>query len=135
MREQSATFPEISDRAAIETARVWHCKYRTLEPLSRFRNLRGLDIASFPDVTLEPVASLDHLWYISILHHPNVTALSHLQALRSLQTLRLHTLPSWDSSGKQTIAHSLDPLAELAQLRHVELLGVVPADQSLSALE
>lgn len=134
-RDQATSFPDVADPDAVETARVWHCKYRTLEPLSRFKNLRGLEVATFPDLSLEPIGSLGQLRYLSVLHLPKVTELSHLQGLLALETLGLQTLPSWDSSGKRTVVQSLDPLTQLEQLRHIELLGVIPSDQSLMALE
>jgi hypothetical protein len=61
--------------------------------------------------------------------------LGPLARLTSLVTLRLETLPSWDASGKRTIVESLEPLAELKALEHVELFSVLPPDRSLEPLE
>jgi len=69
------------------------------------------------------------------MHMPNVSDLGPLRRLTSLRTIRLSTLPSWDSSGKKTTVRSLEPLAELPNLAHVELLGVLPEDGTLHALE
>jgi hypothetical protein len=52
----------------------------------------------------------------------------------SPEVLSLSTLPSWDSSNKRIRVRSLLPLVGLPRLQHVELLGVVPADDSLNAL-
>jgi hypothetical protein len=64
-----------------------------------------------------------------------VQDLAPLARLTQLEALQLATLPSWDASGKKTIVGSLDPLAELPLLKHLELFGVVPQDKSLAALE
>lgn len=134
-RNTAKVFPEIAEQDSIETARVWHCKYRTLEPLRELTNLRVLDVATYPDDSLEELAGLAKLEYLSILHLPKVTDLSPLARLTSLTTLRLATLPSWDSSGKRTVVTSLEPLTKLEALRHVELFSVVPPDRSLGPLE
>ncbi len=45
IREAAKIFPEVADQHSIESARIWHCKYRTLEPIKEFTNLRVLDVA------------------------------------------------------------------------------------------
>ncbi len=135
MREPGKEFPVLPSPNAVETLRVWHCKYRTLAQLSKFTNLQGLEVASFPDDTLDSVGELHGLRYLRILHLRRVTQLTPLRNLRSLITLRLDTLPSWDASRKKTIVESLAPLAALEDLRHIELFGVVPADGSLRPLQ
>ena len=135
VREPERDFPEIQTPGSVETLRVWHCKYRTVGPVALFKNLRGLEIASYPDETLEPVEKLTELRYLRILHLPKVTNLGPLGRLGSLVTLRLDTLPSWDASRKRTIVDSLAPLGLLKNLEHIELFGVVPADHSLRPLE
>lgn len=135
MRDNAREFPVAEDVGAITAARVWHCKYRTLEPLGRFHSLETLVVATWPDSSLEVLGELQRLSYLSLLHLPKVTDLAPLAALQNLVTLRLHTLPSWDSSGKKTTVRSLEPLALLPSLRHLELFGVVPEDGSLAPLE
>jgi hypothetical protein len=134
-RDPAKTFPEIANTGSIETACIWHCKYRTLEPLGELRSLRELVIATFPDDSLEVIGRLSALQYLRILHLPKVTDLAPLAGLTSLITLRLATLPSWDSSGKRTVVASLEPLTALKALRHVELFSVVPPDRSLESLK
>ena len=77
---------------------------------------------------------LSNLRYLSIVHLPRVSDLGPLSKLESLETVALHTLPSWDQSNKRTNVRSLSPLTALPRLRHIELLGVVPEDESLRAL-
>ena len=47
----------------------------------------------------------------------------------------METIPTWDSSDKVTEVSSLEPIAQLTNLRHLALLGVIPNDRSLSAIE
>lgn len=93
-----------------------------------------LDIATYPDETLELISSLKKITYLRILHLPNISDLSPLAALQNLQSLSLATLPSWDASGKVTVVESLEPLVRLPKLRHLELFGVRPKDKSLRPL-
>jgi hypothetical protein len=134
MRDEAKAFPDV-DGKDLSSLRVWHCKYASLASLREFSYLRGLDIATFPDASLDPLSALTELRYLSILHLPRVADLGPLRGLVSLRMLRLRTLPSWDSSRKRTFVESLEPLGFLDALRHVELLGVVPADASLAPLE
>jgi hypothetical protein len=55
--------------------------------------------------------------------------------LRSLVTLRLATLPSWDSSGRTTAVSSIEPITALPNLLHLELFGIVPPKGSLGVLD
>jgi hypothetical protein len=134
-RDTARTFPEIAEPDSIETARVWHCKYGTLEPLRALTSLRVLVIATYPDDALEALSGLTNLTYLRILHLPKVSDLAPLAQLTSLTTLCLATLPSWDASGKRTVVASLEPLTRLEALRHIELFSVVPPDKSLKPLE
>jgi hypothetical protein len=134
-RDTAKVFPEVSEPDAIETARVWHCRYRTLEPLGELKNLRVLIVATYPDDSLEVISRLTDLTYLRILHLPKVTDLAPLARLTSLTTLCLATLPSWDASGKTTVVASLEPLTRLEVLRHIELFSVVPPEKSLEPLE
>ena len=125
----------MNDPQAVDSLRIWHCKYRSLQGLQVFAQVRTLLIATYPDPTLELLTPLVRLRYLSILHLPKVTDLAPLQHLRELEVLSLATLPSWDSSGKTTEVDSLEPLAHLPALRHLELFGVRPRDHSLAPLE
>jgi hypothetical protein len=58
-----------------------------------------------------------------------------LARLTQLTSLSLSTLPGWDASGKTTTIRSLEPLAALPALAHLELFGVCPPDKSLGPLE
>jgi Leucine-rich repeat (LRR) protein len=135
MRDGARSLPAHPSPLQVTAIRIWHCKYKSLSGLSNYENLKTLVIATYPDTDLEPLASLSNLDYLSITHLPNVSDLAPLGHLQRLSTIRLSTLPSWDSSGKQTTVHSLEPLAELPALTHLELFGVLPEDGSLQALE
>lgn len=133
LRDEARTLPVHPEPATVTAARVWHCKYKSLEGLSAFVNLKTLVIATYPDTDLTPLGGLSHLEYLSIMHMPKISDLGPLSQLQGLRTIRLSTLPSWDSSGKKTIVHSLTPIAELPDLVHVELFGVLPEDGTLHA--
>jgi hypothetical protein len=47
----------------------------------------------------------------------------------------LSTLPSWDASRKTTTIESLEPLAAIPALAHLELFSICPPDKSLVPLE
>jgi hypothetical protein len=134
VRDKARSFPSVADADEVQTLRVWHCKFLTLDPIARFANLRGLEIATYPDDSLVVIGELRMVQYLRVLHMPRVRDLSPLAQLESLVTLRLDTLPSWDNSGKGTTVQSLGPLAHLQALEHLELFGVVPADGSLEPL-
>jgi hypothetical protein len=135
IRDRAQIFPSVTKPDAVRTLRIWHCGYVTLSPISQLTQLRGLEIAGYPNTSLEILAGLRELRYLRILHLPEVTALTTLRNLTSLVTLRLDTLPSWDSSRRKTTVESLIPLARLTALEHIELLGIVPLDGSLAPLE
>jgi hypothetical protein len=134
MRDERSEFPPVDQPQAVHSARVWHCKYRSLAQLAELPKLETLVIASYPDESFDPLGHLRSLRYLRVLHLPNVTNVQPLQSLHSLEVLSLSTSPSWDSSGKRTHLRSLDPIAQLPRLRHLELLGVVPEDDSLMSL-
>ena len=71
-----------------------------------------------------------NLKYLSVVHLPKINDLSPLEALTSLETVSLSTLPSWDSSGKVSVVLDLVPLASLPKLKHLELFGVRPENKS-----
>ena len=120
-RDTAATFPTLEDPQAIISARIWMCKYRSLAPLADARNLQALEIASYPDETLELVGGLAALEDLRILHMPKVTDLGPLARLDQLRSLALETTPRWDSSGKVSEVESLDPLSQLPHLSRLTL--------------
>jgi hypothetical protein len=134
-RDSATEFPDISNPGDVNAARIWFCKYRTLEPLSNLTSLSALTIAGYPDSSFDWISALARLTYLKIVHLPKVTDLTPLGRLDFLRTLSLATLPSWDSSRKQTLVKSLEPLMGLRELKHIELFSVVPPDKSLEALE
>ena len=135
MRETRRDRPQLANPEAVRTARIWHCKFRSLDFLSQLENLEGLAVATFPDSSFKALGSLRQLKYFSVVHLPKVSDLGPLASMKSLEVLSLSTLPSWDSSGKTTEVATLEPLASLPRLRHVELFGVVAADRSLAPIE
>jgi hypothetical protein len=134
IRKKDKTFPDIPSPESVTSARVWHCRYMSLEALSQLVNLRALAIASYPDPTFEALASLGMLESLEIVHLPHIKNLSPLAGLKKLRKLSLSTLPSWDSSGKLTVVESLGPIAELPLLEELSLFGVVPESKSVDAL-
>jgi hypothetical protein len=135
MRDPSKRFPTLADPEAITALRVWFCKYRTLRPVADLTNLRTLVIAGYPDQDLTPIAPLRNLNYLSVLDFARITNLAPLVELHTLRTLRLHSPPSWDSSGKIIQVESLAPIAHLPNLEHLELFGVLPISGSLDDLQ
>ena len=134
-RDPARTFPQVTDADGVRSARIWHCKYRSLAPLAELQNLEELVIATFPDESFDFLAKLANLRYLSIMHLPKASDLAPLASLTRLSSLSLSTLPGWDGSGKRTIVESLEPLADLPELAHLELMGVRPQDDSLRPLE
>jgi hypothetical protein len=135
MCDKAKEMPSDPFASHVTALRVWKCRYDSLLPLAQYPNLRTLVVATYPDVDLSPLAHLEGLKYLRLLHMPRVNDLAPLINLRQLVTVRLETLPSWDSSGKVTVVDSLRPLAELPNLAHLELFGVRPATKSLRDLE
>jgi hypothetical protein len=135
VRDPSKQFPALAEPESVRALRIWFCKYQTLLPVADLTNLRTLVIAGYPDRDLTPVAALRHLEYLSLVDFAKVTDLAPLVDLTALRTLRLHSPPSWDSSGKVIVVDSLAPIAQLPYLEHLELFGVCPAKRSLADLE
>lgn len=119
---------------SVISIKVWHCKYKSLNELSEYSNLKAVEIATFPDDTMNVIGSLTELEWLRIIHLPKIKALTSLGNLSKLKCLSLATLPSWDASGKVTTVQSLDPLTRIDSLQHLELFGVRPIDKSLSDL-
>jgi len=135
MRDSSKTFPELECSSTVRTARIWHCKYRSLAAIGALTNLEELVIGSMPDLSLEFLGKLSRLRYLSIDHMPSITSLMALQKLTNLEVLSLSTSPGWDAARKCTIVDSLMPLATLPRLKQLQLFGVCPPDKSLRDLQ
>ncbi|MFD2078217.1 leucine-rich repeat domain-containing protein [Actinopolymorpha cephalotaxi] len=135
VRDKAKALPTDANAAHVTALRVWHCNYWSLAPLEQYPNLRTLVVASYPDSDVQALAALAGLEYLSLLHMPHVRDLAPLEGLRHLRTVRLATSPGWDSSGKVTVVDSLQPLANLPGLKHLELFGIQPASRSLQELE
>lgn len=135
MRDSSKTFPDVEDKKGMRTARIWHCGYRSLSPVSALIDIEELVIGTLPDPSLEFLSELYRLRYLRILHMPKVTNLAGLEQLTNLEVLSLSTSPSWDAARKCTIVDSLMPISKLRRLKQLELFGVCPADKSLRDLQ
>jgi hypothetical protein len=133
VRDSGAAMPAIDPE--MDSLRIWHCSYRTLRPIGQLSKLRALVIATFPDESLDFLRALNELRYLRIVHLPKVHDLAPLRNLLHLEVLSLSTLPSWDASGKTTEVESLEPIADLPSLKHVELFGVVPKSKAVGSLK
>jgi hypothetical protein len=69
------------------------------------------------------------------MHMPKVSDIAPLAGLAQLASLSLSTLPGWDASGKTATIRSLEPLAAMPALAHLELLGICPPDRSIVPLQ
>jgi hypothetical protein len=134
MRDRANTFPDMGDISAIRTARIWHCSYRSLMPISGMINVEELVIGIWPDPSLEVLSRMSRLRYLRIVHMPKVIDLASLEHLQNLEVLSLGTLPSWDAARKCTIVDSLAPICKLSKLKQLELFGICSADKSLRDL-
>src|SRR5262245_45226511 len=134
VRDRARDFPAIDNASSFSSARIWHCRYRTLQPLANFVGLRTLSVATYPDPSFDILARLTSLESLEVVHLPEVRSLSPLTLLKNLRSLSLQTLPSWDASGKKTVVESLAPVANLPFLEELELFGVVPASGTVDDL-
>ena len=114
--------------------KIWHCNFHSLKSIHECNNLEQLSIATLPESDFEFLSKCPNLKLLSIVHLPEIESFESFPILNQLETLSLSTLPSWDSSGKKTVVDSLAPLANLPNLKHVELFGVVPEDLSSESL-
>lgn len=135
IRDPMRRFPIVADPHSVRSAKIWHCKYKSLAPLGELLNLEELMIATFPDASFEFLEKLKNLRFLSIVHMPKIIDIAPLAKLSKLTSLSLSTLPGWDTSRKTTIIHSLEPLTAIPELAHLELFGICPPDQSLVPLE
>ncbi|HUH96281.1 MAG TPA: hypothetical protein VLZ89_02920, partial [Anaerolineales bacterium] len=101
------------------------------DKISDFKNVESIEIATYPDVSLEFIGQLPKVKSLKIIHLPRVNDILPLSKLKSLETLYLAVLPSWDKF--QHIA-SLKPLHKLMNLRSLSLHGIFVDDGSLRPL-
>jgi len=134
MRDKGREMPVVARPQDVRSATLWFCRYRSLRALAAYSHLRELKIGGFPDATLEAIGALRELRYLCIVDLPGVRSLEPLRGLGHLETLSLATLPEWLGKRRQVVA-SLEPIAALPALEHLELLGVCPPDLSLAPLE
>ncbi len=126
MRDKNKTMPDIACPEKIKSIRVWHCNYESLDERKKCINIKKLVIATLPEVNFKFLSDLTNLKYLEIIHLPKITSLEGLRRLKNLEVLSLSTLPSWDASGKVTIVSSMKTLCALPNLKHIELIGVLP---------
>jgi hypothetical protein len=134
IRDPSREFPVAANAAEVTSLKIWFCKYKTFAPLVAYANLERLEVAEYPDTSLEIIGSLRKLQHLRIVHLPKVTSIDPLKHCAQLISLSLATSPSWDARSRRTTVESLSPLSSLTQLRHLELLGVCSQDGSLTEL-
>jgi hypothetical protein len=128
------TFRVPDDPLRYVSARIWHCRFRSLSGLGRLRNLRKLEVAGYPDASLDPLRGLGRLEHLSMVHLPAVTSLEPLSSLGALRRLTLAALPAWNPASRPVEVESLTPLSALPALEEVNLFGVRPADRSVKVL-
>ncbi|MHC4445537.1 MAG: hypothetical protein ACYTF1_09430 [Planctomycetota bacterium] len=132
--DKKKVFPAVDNPQQYRTVRVWHCNYKTLAPLADFTKTEILEIATFPDESMEFLTKLTNLQKLKIIHLPKLKSIKPISKLHNLKELELSTLPSWDPSGQKTTVDSFQPIAELPQLERVYLFAVVPSDGDLTPL-
>jgi len=131
IREKSRDFPKIENPLDFTEIKIWHCRYQSLNKISDFQNAENIEIATYPDASLEFIGKLSKVKSLKIIHLPRVNDISPLSKLESLETLYLAILPSWDKL--QHIA-SLNPLSRLRNLHSLSLHGIFVDDGSLQPL-
>lgn len=134
VRVKERVFPALDAPQRYRSAKVWHCNFRSLAPLAEFTGLRDLEIATYPDESLELLSGLGQLRRLRIIHLPKVSSLEPLGRLDQLRELALSTLPSWDASHKRTQVDSFQPLSHLHHLESLELAGITAAKGGLAPL-
>lgn len=135
LKKTEPNFPDIASPASVTAMKIWLCKYKTLAPVKSFVNLKTLIINGLPDADPSWLSELTQLEYLWIQNPSKIKSLGFLRPLNKLHSLSLSTPPSWDTSKKVIEVESLAPIAELAELRNIELFGVFDASKSLAALK
>ncbi|WP_235581345.1 MULTISPECIES: hypothetical protein [unclassified Rhizobacter] len=135
LKDASRDFPLVERPLLVRRLRVWNCRYKSFSAISQMENLEELVIASLPEDSLNFLANLKNLKYLSIANLRKISNIDPLRNLQSLDVVSLATPPSWDVANRILEIDSLAPLSELKMLRHIELFGVVPVDRSLNVLQ
>jgi len=115
--------------------RIWFCNYSNIEAIAQCENLQELVIAGLKGDKLDFLSRLSQLKYLSIAHITNINDLSPISNLQQLECLSLETPRSWNTSRKRYLVNSLEPLAQLGKLRHLQLYRVCNEALSLASLE
>jgi hypothetical protein len=134
VREEAEAFPAVTDPSRYESARIWFCAFRSLSGLGRLQNLRKLEVAGYPESSLDPLRALNRLEHLSMVHLPGVKSLAPLASLAALRRLTLAALPARDPAAVTMEIPSLAPLHSLPALEEINLFGVRPADRSVKWL-
>lgn len=134
VRDTAEVFPVPADPLLYGSASIWHCRFRSLSGVGRLTNLRKLEVAGYPDASLDPLRGLARLEHLSMLHLPAVTSLAPLSSLAALRRLTLAALPAWNPASRPVEVESLAPLSSLPALEEVNLFGLNPADRSVKVL-
>lgn len=134
MRDESTTFPEIESPEKYTELSIWHCKYRSIEKIALFKNLKKLEIATYLGADFEPLSKLKKLEFLHVVHLPKLKDLKGVSELVSLEEIQIETLPSWDASGKKLLISDLVPLGKLGKIKKIELMGVLPIDGNFACL-
>jgi hypothetical protein len=131
IRDKSRDFPKVENPLEYSEIRIWHCGYRSFDWIRSFQNVESIEIATYPDSTLESIGRLPTVKFLFIIHLPKITDISPLANLQSLEKLELQTLPS---SAKTQQIKSLYPLEKLPNLRSFNFGGFTVEDGSLQPL-
>src|SRR5262245_2584227 len=103
--------------------------------LSGLSELRILELSSCKAKSLRGLEKLQRLGCLIIDHAPNLSSLAEIGKLTALEDLSISTPPSWDAAAKCIKVATLQPLAQLSNLRRLTLRGVCPTEGALRPLE
>jgi hypothetical protein len=112
IRDPARKFPSVADPELVRSARVWHCKYKSLAPLSALCNLEELVIATFPDESFEFLGKLSELRFLQILHMPKICDIfATKRAATADDTLPVDTpkLGRFEKNNNHPVARSVVP--------------------------
>ena len=81
LRDKARTLPKGADPLAVDSLRIWHCGYKSLDSIADFKNLQTLTVATFPDSSFDALSSLKKLRQLRVLHFPKIADLQPLAKL------------------------------------------------------